>query len=149
MGLGLSLSLSLSLDREPKPEPEVERELERDGAAGVCAKAKSAALRPAPMAATYSFDAETSVATIAINDGKMNAFGFDMMAAVNAALDAAEADVPKGSGALLAPFRRVDRIDVPRARSFVDCRLSDWNQAAGSRSLSAAVANRHTHHRPF
>ena len=34
------------------------------------------------MAATYSFDAETSVATIAINDGKMNAFGFDMMTAV-------------------------------------------------------------------
>ena len=36
------------------------------------------------MAATYSFDAETSVATIAINDGKMNAFGFEMMTAVRA-----------------------------------------------------------------
>ena len=34
--------------------------------------------------ATYSFDAETSVATIAINDGKMNAFGFEMMTAVRA-----------------------------------------------------------------
>ena len=32
--------------------------------------------------ATYSFDAETSVATVTINDGKMNAFGFDMMSTV-------------------------------------------------------------------
>lgn len=32
--------------------------------------------------ATYSFDAETSVATVTINDGKMNAFGFDMMSSV-------------------------------------------------------------------
>jgi hypothetical protein len=40
--------------------------------------------RAAGTMATYSWDAETSVATVAINDGKMNAFGFDMISAVRA-----------------------------------------------------------------
>lgn len=51
--------------------------------------------------ASYSFDAPTQVATVAIDDGKMNAFGFDMMSSFNAALDSAEADLPTGAGALL------------------------------------------------
>jgi enoyl-CoA hydratase len=51
--------------------------------------------------ATYSFDAATQVARIALNDGKMNAFGFDMMSSMNAALDSAEADLPEDAGTLL------------------------------------------------
>ena len=38
---------------------------------------------------SYAFDAETSVATLSMNDGKMNAFGFTAFEQVNAALDGA------------------------------------------------------------
>ena len=50
---------------------------------------------------SYSFDATTQVATLSLNDGKMNAFGFEMIAVVNAGLDAAEADLAPHVGALL------------------------------------------------
>ena len=41
------------------------------------------------MAISYEFDPDTSVATISMNDGRMNAFGFEAFKQINYALDSA------------------------------------------------------------